>query len=117
MSVLLGIKEALDDFLELGLEFREASEAVEENGVDVGEGADYANGCVLLLVHDLEGEVDKEFGKHFENELGLKVLGGVGHDHRNGFLEAVEEALLFVALPEVDGQPVSDLLVVGGQVP
>ena len=43
MPVLLTIQKALHDLLNLGLEFREAFEAVEENGMDMGKGSDYSD--------------------------------------------------------------------------
>jgi hypothetical protein len=84
--------------------------------MDVSKDADDADRCVLLLIHDLENQVDEELREDLKNKLRAEVLGGVGHDHRAGTGEQMEEALLIIALPEVDGQPVRDLLVAGGEV-
>jgi hypothetical protein len=55
--------------------------------MDVGEDADDSNRGMLLFIHYLESEVDKQFRENFKDEIGLKVLGGVSHDHRESLLE------------------------------
>lgn len=112
MSVLLTIKEALDYFLHLKLELGKALEAIEENGVDMSKGANDTNGCVFLLIHYLESKVHEQFGKNFKDEFGLEIFGGVCHDHRESFLEEVEETFFIVPLAKVNWEPVSNFLVV-----
>ena len=116
MPVLLTIQKALHDLLNLGLEFREAFEAVEENGMDVGKGSDYSDWCMLLLVHDLEGQVYEKFRKHLEDELWLKVLCWICHYHWEGFFEAVEKSFFIITLSKINGEPVSNLLIIRGEV-
>jgi hypothetical protein len=53
--------------------------------MDMGEDTDDANGGVFLLIHDMVGESDEQFGEDFQNEFRFEILCGVGHDHGETF--------------------------------
>ena len=83
----------------------------------MGQSPNDPNRGMLLLIHDMVCQIDEQLGEDFKYELRFEVFGGIGHDHRKCFFEAMEESLLVIALSEVNRQPVGDSFIIGGQVP
>lgn len=73
---------------------------------------DDSNRRMLLLIHDVIGQIDEKLGENFEDVLRLEVFGGVCHDHGECFFEAMEESFLIVTLSKVSRQPMCDSFIV-----